>query len=118
MLLSHPGGAHAVLTTTLEAVGTTRAAIVGTEARIEIDSRFYSPTTFTLVRRDRSTERYDEPHEGGGLRHQATEVMRCVRAGELESPVMPLDETLSIMETMDEVRRQIGLTYPGESSPA
>ena len=39
--------------------------------------------------------------------------MACLRAGRLESDVMPLDETVAIMETMDEVRRQIGLTYPG-----
>ena len=37
---------------------------------------------------------------------------RCLREGLTESPVLPLDETVSIMETLDEVRRQIGLTYP------
>jgi hypothetical protein len=40
--------------------------------------------------------------------------MRCLREGRLESDGMPLDETVAIMETMDEVRRQIGLRYPGE----
>jgi hypothetical protein len=43
------------------------------------------------------------------------EVGRCLRAGLLESPHMPLDETVQIMETMDEVRRQIDLVYPHES---
>ncbi len=113
MLLQHDGGAHAVLTTTQSALGPNRAAIVGTEARLEIDSVFYTPTTFTLTRRDGSVERFDEPHEGQGLRHEAAEVMACLRAGRLESDVMPLAETVAIMETMDEVRRQIGLTYPG-----
>ena len=53
---------------------------------------------------------FDEP--GHGLRYQAAEVGRCLRAGLTESPRLPLDETVSIMETLDEVRRQIGLTYP------
>ena len=113
MLLQHDGGAHAVLTTTQSALGPNRAAIVGTDARLEIDSVFYTPTTFTLTRRDGSVERFDEPHEGGGLRHEAAEVMACLGAGRLESEAMPLEETVAIMETMDEVRRQIGLTYPG-----
>ena len=54
------------------------------------------------------------PHEGHGLRHQAAEVGARLRAGELESPVMPLDETLAVMRTLDLVRERIGLRYPGE----
>ena len=40
--------------------------------------------------------------------------MRCLRAGRLESEVMPLDETVQLMESLDAVRAQIGLKYPGE----
>jgi len=46
------------------------------------------------------------------LREQAIEFARCVRAGLTESPILPLDEILSIMETMTEIAKQIGLTYP------
>lgn len=117
LLLEHPGGQHAVLTTTLEARSPTRAAIVGTLARIEIEPKFYAPTTFTAVAVDGTVlERYDEVHEGGGLRHQAAEVARCLADGRLESTVMPLDESVAIMATLDEVRRQIGLVYPSERS--
>lgn len=112
VLLRHLGGAHAVLTTTLAAVGPNRAAIVGSHARIEIDPVFYAPGGFTLTRRDGTAERFDEPHQGSGLRHEAAEVMSCLRSGRLESEQMPLDETMAIMRTLDEVRRQIGLTYP------
>jgi predicted dehydrogenase len=114
ILLEHAGGAHAVLTTTLAAVGANRASVVGEDARVEIDRVWYSPTTFSVVGRDGTVrERYDDPHEGHGLRHEAAEVGRCLREGRLESDVMPLDETVAIMGTLDEVRRQIGLTYPG-----
>ena len=41
--------------------------------------------------------------------------MRCLRAGLLESPIMPLDETKAILETADTLRRSWGLAYPGES---
>ena len=112
MRMQYDGGAQAVLTTTLSAVGPNRAAVVGTEARLEIDSVFYAPSSFTLTRRDGSVERFEQPHEGQGLRHEAAEVMACLRDGRLESDVLPLDETVAVMRTMDEVRRQIGLTYP------
>jgi len=109
MLFGYDRGAHAVLTCTSAASSPTRAAIVGTDARIEIDPAFYTPTTFTLVPRRGAPTRFDQPHQGRGLRHEADEVARCLRAGLLESPVMPLDESVSIMETMDAVLAQSGL---------
>ncbi len=115
MVLEHDDGRHAVLTTTLSAATPNRAAVVGTEARIEIDPTWYRPTSFSVVGRDGTVvERFEEPHEGGGLRHQAAEVARCLREGILESPVIPLAESIAIMATLDEVRRQIGLVYPSE----
>lgn len=112
-LLQHDGGGMGVVTTSLLAAGPNRASVEGTEARIEIDRTWYAPTSFTVIAHDGTVlERYDEPHEGTGLRHEAAEVGRCLREGLPESPAMPLDETVSIMATMDEIRRQIGLTYP------
>jgi hypothetical protein len=58
-----------------------------------------------------------EPHEGDmhrGLRYEAAEVARCLHAGATESALMPHAETLRLMEAMDEVRRQVGVRYPGE----
>jgi hypothetical protein len=48
------------------------------------------------------------------LRHQAATVGRCLRAGLTESEALPLDESIANMETLDEIRRQIGLVYPSE----
>lgn len=111
IVLEHASGAHAVLSTTLRAAGSNRASVVGTEGRIEIDGTFYAPTGFTTTLRGGEVTCYDEPHEGHGLRHEVAEVVRCLRAGLTESPVMPADETVQIMRTMDEVRAQIGLHY-------
>lgn len=112
VILQHAGGAQAVLNTTSYAACGNAAAINGTDARIEIAGTFYAPTTFEVIARDKSVlETYDVPMAGHGLRFQAAEVGRCLRAGLTESPVLTLDETLSIMRTMDEIRRQIGLTY-------
>jgi hypothetical protein len=51
-------------------------------------------------------EKVEERIEGNGYNYEAAEVMRCLRAGELESEIMPLDETLRIVETMDTIRSQ------------
>ncbi len=106
MLFGYDSGAQAVLTCTLRAKSPTRAAIAGTDARIEVEGDFYAPATVTLIPRKGDPVRVESRHEGRGLRHQADEVARRLAAGELESPLMPLDETISIMETMDTVLAQ------------
>ena len=62
----------------------------------------------------RGVQRLILPCAGDGYRYEAQEVMRCLRDGLLESPVMPLDQTVGVLETMDELRRQWGQRYPGE----
>jgi predicted dehydrogenase len=109
MLFGYGTGAHALLTCTLSAKSPTRAAIVGTDARIEIEGDFYKPSSFTLIPRDGEPLHFEGGHRdsglpGSGLYYQAVEVARCLDEGLLESPIMPLDESVSIMQTMDAVR--------------
>lgn len=106
MLFGYSSGAQAALTCTLSAKSPTRAAIVGTDARIEVDGDFYAPTSFTVISRMGEPTRFDTPHKGRGLWYQADEVARCLHEELLESPLMPLDESVSIMQTMDAVLTQ------------
>jgi predicted dehydrogenase len=106
MVFGNESGAQAVLTCTLRAKSPTRASIVGTDSRIEIEGDFYAPATVTLLPREGEPTRIESTHEGRGLRHQADEVAHRLAAGDLESPLMPLDESISIMETMDAVQAQ------------
>jgi len=54
------------------------------------------------------------PYVGSGYQYEAAEFMKCLREKKLESEIMPLDESLTIMKTMDSLREQWGLRYPGE----
>ncbi|MGO9115859.1 MAG: Gfo/Idh/MocA family protein [Thermoguttaceae bacterium] len=53
------------------------------------------------------TKRHVDRFKGNGFNYEATEVTRCLRVGELESRIMPLDETLGIMETIDAIRSHL-----------
>ena len=103
MLFGYASGAQAVLTCTSSARTATRACVSGTKARVEIDGDFYAPTSFTLISRTGERERFEFPSKGRGLHFQAQEVARCLNEGLTESPLMPMDESVSIMETMDRV---------------
>lgn len=89
-----------------------QAHIIGTKGRIYLP-HFHDAKTATLMRDNHPEEVYTDSSERG-LLHEAEEAMRCLREGLLESPLMPLDETLAIMETMDLMRKQWGLTYSAD----
>lgn len=107
--------AHAVATatTTLSARTPTRAWVGGTEGCVEFDPDFYTPGGLT-VRLGEEETRWGGVPTVGGFEFQIAEVARCVAEGRTESAVMPLAESLAVMETMDEIRRLIGVVYPGE----
>ena len=116
-VLTYSQGAHALLVCTTASATPMRAWVAGTQGRIEIDRPWYQTTSFTLTRPDGSTERYETPAgvvvgQAKGLRFEAAEVARCLRLGLLESPLLTLDETVSTIGTLDEIRDQIGLAYP------
>ena len=107
ILLRAAGGAHAVLTCTSAAVSPTTAAIVGTDARVEIPSRWYGPNPLHVFPRNGEPRVIETPSTGHGLHYEADEVARCLEAGLLESPLLPLDETVAIMETMDAILQAV-----------
>jgi len=110
-IFSYQSGAQAVLTCSLNGATPCKAVITGTLGRIEIDTRFYAVSPYRIIMRNGDVTEYPRNYEGRGSREEAIEFARCVREGLLESPMMKLSETLQIMESMDEIRRQIGLEY-------
>jgi hypothetical protein len=60
-------------------------------------------------------EAFDHAVAGRGMQFQADEAERLIAAGLTAGEIMPPSQSVEIMATLDEVRRQIGLQYPGES---
>lgn len=114
MIFRYDTGAHANLTTTLLAKTPCTATVVGTKGTIFIDGDFYTPTSMRLKKVDGSVVEFPKQYEGHGLREQAIEFAALLQAGKNESDLMSLDDTQSIMETMDEIRAQVELYYPFE----
>ena len=114
MILRYASGAHALLSCTMASRDSVSAMIVGEKARIEIDGSFYAPTSFRVITRDGEISEYPKSYEGHGLREEAAEFARIVRAGEIESPLMTHATSIELMEMMDQIRALIGVSYPSE----
>ncbi|MFH8249609.1 Gfo/Idh/MocA family protein [Microbacterium sp. B2969] len=112
---THAGGAVSTTFSSSRTAGPNTAHILGTDARIDIDRVWYSPTSFRLIGPDGTVlEDFVPQHEGRGMQFQALAAERYVAAGQTDSELLPLDETVSIMGTLDEIRALIGVKYPQE----
>ena len=116
VILGYESGAVATLHCGLGGETGQRASITGTDGRIEVHRQFFRPDGFTLVHgtgeRAGAAEEVSVPIRGNGMGYEAEEVMRCLREGLTESPLIPLSSTLEIMRTLDAARAQIGVAYP------
>jgi len=91
------------------------AVILGSKGEIRIPD-FWKAKKALLTVHGEYEENYIDATEPKGYVHEALEAMACMRAGKLESGIMPLAESLAIMETMDRLRADWGLRYPTEPS--
>ena len=90
------------------------AEIIGSKARIEIDSTFYNPTSMRLVKTSGEVIEYPRNYQGHGLREPAIEFAKLYRAGRKESDLITHQDSQEIMEIMDQIRSEIGVRYPFE----
>jgi dihydrodiol dehydrogenase / D-xylose 1-dehydrogenase (NADP) len=89
------------------------AYIIGTEGFMHIPD-FSHPTSIFLHLNKENTKIIEIPFESTGFQFEAIEAGKCLKMGKIESNILPLDETLQIMNTMDTLRAQWGLKYPDE----
>ncbi|MFP4376557.1 MAG: Gfo/Idh/MocA family protein [Spirochaetales bacterium] len=112
-LLRYNDGAIATLSCAVRTATNNRAAVFGTEGWIEFDAPFFVSTKATLHVGD-ETIVFEQPFAQNGYEYEAIEVARCLAAGKKESLILPRDESVRIMKTLDELRRQWNLVYPFE----
>ena len=115
ILLGYDAGQIANLSCAITTRTAHEARIFGTKGAIHIPN-FSRATSATLEIIGKEPLQVEIPFIANGYEYQAIEVINCLRKGKLESDIMPLDESLSIIKTMDTVRAQWGLEYPPFSS--
>jgi dihydrodiol dehydrogenase / D-xylose 1-dehydrogenase (NADP) len=114
-LLRYDNGAIAALSASVRAKVDVLAVIIGSEGKITVPG-FLAAGSVELHRfQEGETIQRSFPYpDGQGFSYEIREVMDCMRQGKLESAVMPLDETITIMQTMDRLRGKLGLVYDND----
>ena len=111
IIAHHESGAMSVLGTTVLADTNVAATVAGTEGRIVVHAPFHHSPMVSFWQQGEMVETWDVSYEGSGYRFEVEHFQSCLERGLTESPVRPLDETLTIMRWLDEVRDQVGVSW-------
>ncbi len=98
--LTWPDGCIAVLTASITANLDERAVIAGPGGELRMPKP-HMAEGFTLRGQDGSTRHWQDDVTVNGFVYEVQEVVRCVRAGLLESPAVPHDLTIRCAEMFD-----------------
>lgn len=113
-LFDYEGGRRALLSSSFSHAAPIEAVVSGTKGFIRVP-HFLGATKLEIHLTGQEPEIFDFPmEEGTGFSFEIAHTMKCIQEGEKESDILPLSKTLKIMQTMDALRAQWGLSYEGE----
>ena len=116
-LFKYSDGCLATISSAVKVPLDNRMEIFGDKGKITIEKNFINTQAIELkLFADQAPviKQFNYSLETG-FKFEIQEVVNLLREDKLESPMMPLDESLAIMETMDSIRNEIGLVYKNDN---
>jgi scyllo-inositol 2-dehydrogenase (NADP+) len=90
------------------------AFIAARDGHVTIHENWWNPVRATVRYVDGRVVELDAPFEGGGLNYETAHFCELIRAGQLESPVMPHATSRHMIAMADAARGALGLRFAGE----
>lgn len=113
-MLQYGEGRSAMIHSTLACQTSITAEIAGTAGLIQLPTPWYKNDTLTLLRPGEEAQTLSVEPMVNGFEYQIREVTACLDKGMIESPLHSHAGSLALSRTMDAIRRQVGVVYPGE----
>lgn len=114
LTLSYSSGAQVQAMTSLTAATPQTATVCGTEGMLRCNAPLFNPSELTITSGSGEQRAEKFTLAGHGYTYQLREVIRCLQQGLLESPTMPLADTLATMSLLDAAREQAGIRYAAD----
>ncbi len=115
VIFKYKNGSMAVLHSSIQSDTNQEAFISGTKGTIRIHKQCWKPQVMTLTDWNTGTSKnVESPFLGNGFNYEAEHFGQLLLDGKKESPIMPLDESMSIISTLDDIRKIWDLRYPFE----
>ena len=110
VLLEYEGGKMTNISSAITLEKPADAYLYGTKGMIYIPD-FYQAEK-VIVKKNEEEKEVNLSYNGNGFEGEIREVCMCIEAGKTESNILPLENSICVLEQMDEIRKQIGVYYP------
>ena len=111
MLFNYNNQETAILDSSLIVDTPIEAWLHGTKGSLKMHCPFHHTELISHYKDHDLVETYEVKYKGKGYYHEIIEVMGCLETGKIESDKMPLNFSLKLIDLLDKVREEIGLTY-------
>ena len=109
--LGYPGGAVAHLAASFETTtADPHTVVAGTDGHLVMSGRTHEPSRVVFVDADGREETVATGQQEG-FAPEVAEVERALRDGDLESPLVPLIDTVGVLRVLDAEREELGVSY-------
>lgn len=112
--MGFPSGVFSQFTCTISGHCSNEMSVHGGSGSIIIPAYFWNGGQAILKKEGHPDLHLDFPHPVNGFEYQIEGTMDCVKKGMLSSEVMNHQDSLNVMQTLDQIRSQIGLAFSQE----
>ena len=106
ILLKHKKKEISMLTSSFEMILNNEARVYGENGHLKLHSMFQMPTRLTLRTNDGRETDVPVNLAGNGYNYEAAEVMNCLDKGLIESPALPHEFSIELMQVLDELGKK------------
>jgi predicted dehydrogenase len=115
-IFSYENGLQMTWQASFRADGGRGLTLAGPDGRLQNARDWWKGTPFRHIPAEGHPQVVGEDVDGNGYQFEIAHVCNCLRDGRTESPVMTLDESIAIMQSMDDIRESWGLVYPNDKA--
>ena len=113
ILLEYPGGKTASVTTSIGMVMPREAVVFGTKGSIYLPD-YQQAQSMTVRPYGKDSYEVNIPFEVNGFEYQIREASRCVAAGMNTSDILTEEDSLTILQLMDDIRESWDMKFSYE----
>ena len=110
--MGYASGRYAQFSSSISAHSSNAMHIVGSEGYVVLPYCFWDGSRAQVYKNGELVQNIHLPHKHNGFEHEIAEVMACIQSNKACSDLMSHQDSIGVLQVMDEIRQQLGVEYP------